>query len=112
MTYETSVAAKLGQEQTECRRKNSRSAHSERARWYAKRHSIAPTAGVRRRQAEDGVQSRSVAIEMRKGPRPVPGRQGVGGSNPPCSTPTWVRNWRSSRASASFGAFWPLNATT
>jgi hypothetical protein len=55
-------------------------------RWYSKRHSITPTERVHRRQAEDAVQSRSLAIEMRKRPRPVPGRQGVRGSNPRCST--------------------------
>jgi len=54
--------------------------------WYSKRHSITATDIARGRHATDARQTWKLVAEYEKAAPPLPGRQGVGGSNPPCST--------------------------
>ena len=51
-----------------------------------KRHSMTPTHAAPERHTADPARSQECHTELGKTRLPLPGRQGVGGSNPPCST--------------------------
>ena len=53
---------------------------------YSKRHSITTTYHASRRHAAYAAQSRNPSCEVAGATPPLPGRQGVRGSNPRCST--------------------------
>ena len=55
---------------------------------YSKRHSITTIYHASRRHAADAAQSRNPSCEVAGATPPLPGRQGVRGSNPRCSTET------------------------
>src|SRR5439155_22544791 len=56
------------------------------ADWYAKSHSMIATARIPQRHTTDAIRSRRRRRELGKTLPHLPSRQGVGGSNPPCST--------------------------
>ncbi len=68
------------------RRKSTLGVAKNRLPGYSKRHSITTTYHASRRHAADAAQSRNPSCEVAGATPPLPGRQGVRGSNPRCST--------------------------